>query len=449
MMINHRLNRIFQGIFWVLVYLFLTLLPVLVMFLPPRPPGREFIREFSVALGFVGLAMMALQFALTARFKTIKAPYGADVVYHFHRQISILAFVLILVHPILLFIPQIHPVSILNIFSPDTPWRARFAVTSLLALSGLIVMALWRKPLKIEYTRWRIWHGMLATAAVAFAMLHVLGVNWYINEPWKRLLWAGYSIFFVGLLFYTRVWKPWQLLRTPYRVREVKAERGGSWSLVLEPDGHAGLQFHPGQFAWITAFNSPFKDAEHPFSFSSAPASDGSVRFTIKELGDFTQRIKELKPGDKVYVDGPYGAFSIDRHPDAKEFVFIAGGVGITPMVSMLHTLAQRNDQRPLLLIYGGRDLESLTLIEEIEELKNRLNLRVVYVLEKPPAGWEGETGYITRKVLERWLPPERRKDRTEIFVCGPLPMMNSVEDSLTKMGFFSGDVHSERFDLV
>lgn len=448
-MINHRLRRILQGIFWVLVYIFLTILPVLVMFLPPRPPGREFIREFSVALGFVGLAMMALQFALTARFKTIKAPYGADVVYHFHRQISILAFILILIHPILLFIPQIHPVSILNIFSPATPWRARFAVTSLLALSGLIVMALWRKPLKIEYTRWRIWHGLLATAAVAFAMLHVLGVNWYINEPWKRLLWAGYSIFFVGLLFYTRVWKPWQLLRTPYRVREVKAERGGSWSLALEPAGHAGLQFQPGQFAWITAFNSPLKDAEHPFSFSSAPALDGSVRFTIKELGDFTQRIKELKPDDKVYVDGPYGAFSIDRHPDAKEFVFIAGGVGITPMVSMLHTLAQRDDRRPLLLIYGGRDLESLTLIEEIEELKDRLNLRVVYVLENPPDDWEGETGYITREVLERWLSPQRQKDRTEIFICGPIPMMNAVEDTLAKMGFFSGDVHSERFDLV
>lgn len=448
-MINHRLSRIIQGIFWVLVYLFLMLLPVLVMSLPPRPPGREFIREFSVALGFVGLAMMALQFGLTARFKTIKAPYGADVVYHFHRQISLLAFILIVLHPVLLFIPQIHPVTILNIFSPDTPWRARFAVTSLLALSGLIAMALWRKPLKIEYTRWRIWHGVLATAAVVFAMLHVLGVNWYINEPWKRLLWAAYSIFFVGLLFYTRVWKPWQLLRAPYRVREVKAERGGSWSLALEPAGHAGFQFQPGQFAWITAFNSPFKDAEHPFSFSSAPASDGSVRFTIKELGDFTRKIKDLKPGDKVYVDGPYGAFSIDRHPDAKEFVFIAGGVGITPMVSMLHTLAQRNDRRPLLLIYGGRDLESLTLVEEIEQLKDRLNLKVVYVLENPPADWEGEKGYITREVLERWLSPQRQRDRTEIFICGQIPMMNAVEDTLAKMGFFSGDVHSERFDLV
>ncbi|MCX7976546.1 MAG: ferric reductase-like transmembrane domain-containing protein [Bellilinea sp.] len=446
---NHRLNRILQGIFWILVYLFLTLLPVLVMFLPPRPPGREFIREFSVALGFVGLAMMALQFALTARFKTIKAPYGADVVYHFHRQISILAFVLILAHPILLFVPQIHPVSILNIFSPETPWRARFAVTSLVALSVLIGMALWRKPLKIEYTRWRIWHGLLATAAVAFAMLHVLGVNWDINVPWKRLLWAGYSIFFVGLLFYTRVWKPWQLLRTPYHVREVKAERGSSWSLVVEPAGHRGMHFQPGQFAWLTAFNSPFKDAEHPFSFSSAPAADGSVRFTIKELGDFTRRIKELKPADVVYVDGPYGAFSIDRHPHAKGFVFIAGGVGITPMVSMLQTLAQRNDQRPLLLIYGGKDLESLTLYDEIEALKERLNLTVVYVLENPPDGWQGETGFITRDILERWLTSERKKDQIEIFICGPVPMMNAVESALAGMGFFAGDVHSERFDLV
>jgi 3-phenylpropionate/trans-cinnamate dioxygenase ferredoxin reductase subunit len=446
---NHRLNRILQGIFWILVYLFLTLLPVLVMFLPPRPPGREFIREFSVALGFVGLAMMALQFALTARFKTIKSPYGADVVYHFHRQISILAFVLIVIHPILLFVPQIHPVSILNIFSPETPWRARFAVTSLIALSALIGIALWRKPLKIEYTRWRIWHGILATAAVAFAMLHVLGVNWYINVPWKRLLWAAYSIFFVGLLFYTRVWKPWQLLRTPYRVREVKAERGSSWSLVVEPAGHSGMQFQPGQFAWLTAFNSPFKDAEHPFSFSSAPAADGSVRFTIKELGDFTRRIKELKPEDIVYVDGPYGAFSIDRHPHARGFVFIAGGVGITPMVSMLHTLAQRNDQRPLLLIYGVKDLESLTLYDEVEALKERLNLTVVYVLENPPDGWQGETGYITREVLERWLTPERQKDQIEIFICGPVPMMNAVEGVLAEMGFFAGDVHSERFDLV
>ncbi|MEN4011841.1 MAG: ferric reductase-like transmembrane domain-containing protein [Chloroflexota bacterium] len=442
-------RQIFQAVLWVLIYLLLTLLPVLVMFLPPRPPGREFIREFSVALGFVGMAIMALQFALTARFHFIKAPYGADVVYFFHRQISILAFILILVHPILLFIPAIHPVGILNVFSPDTPWRARFAVTATLALTGLMVMAIWRKPLKIEYIRWRIWHGVLATAAIAFAMLHILGVNWYVNTLWKQLLWGLYSIFWVGLLFYTRVFKPLLLLRQPYEVTKVEPERGNSWSVYLSPCGHAGMQFQPGQFAWITAWDSPFKDSEHPFSFSAAPARDGGLRFTIKELGDFTRRIKELKPGQKVYVDGPFGAFSIDQHPNAEGYVFIAGGVGITPMVSMLQSLAQRGDTRPHLLIYGGKDLESLTLREEIIQLQSNLNLRVVEVLEMPPADWRGETGLISRALLERVLPAEWEKNRLEIFICGPKPMMDAVEQALAAMGVFAGDFHSERFDLV
>ncbi len=90
-----------------------------------------------------------------------------------------------------------------------------------------------------------------------------------------------------------------------------------------------------------------------------------------------------------------------------------------------------------------------MTLYDEVEALKERLNLTVVYVLENPPDGWQGETGYITREVLERWLTPERQKDQIEIFICGPVPMMNAVEGALAKMGFFAGDVHSERFDLV
>ena len=105
-----RRNYIVQGIFWVLVYLVLVSAPLLILLLGPVPEGREFWRELSVALGFAGLAIMALQFALTARFKWLKAPYGADIVYHFHRQISFVALVLILAHPLLLFV-----------FSPQTP----------------------------------------------------------------------------------------------------------------------------------------------------------------------------------------------------------------------------------------------------------------------------------------------------------------------------------------
>ena len=88
-----KTRRILQGILWIFIYLLLTLAPLFFMiFGPARPEGREFWRELSVSLGFVGLAMMTLQFVLTARFKFLKAPYGSDIVYFFHRQISLVTF---------------------------------------------------------------------------------------------------------------------------------------------------------------------------------------------------------------------------------------------------------------------------------------------------------------------------------------------------------------------
>ncbi|HOY60427.1 MAG TPA: hypothetical protein PK640_20095 [Verrucomicrobiota bacterium] len=105
----------------------------------------------------------------------------------------------------------------------------------------------------------------------------------------------------------------------------------------------------------MTLGDSPFSDREHPFSFSgSAEQAPRHLEFTIKELGDFTRRIKNLKRGQRAYLDGPFGALSADRHPGAEGFVFIAGGIGITPMMSHLRTFADRGDRRPLVLIYGG-----------------------------------------------------------------------------------------------
>ncbi len=444
-----RLRRVLTGAFWILLYLLLVLAPIGFMMLEPRPQGREFWREFSVALGFVGLAMMTLQFALTARIKFVNRPYGSDIVYYFHRQISTLSFMLILAHPLILFIADMHPLSLLNIFAADTPWRARFATVSILALTGLVVTSVWRKKLRIEYTRWRIWHGLLATAAVALAMAHAVGVGIYINTPAKRILWAGYAIFFVGLLFYTRVLKPFYLLRRPWKVLEVVPERASTWTVWLAPDGHRGFSFLPGQFAWLTAWESPFKDTEHPFSISSSAEQKDRLALTIKSLGDFSASIKNLQPGQRVYLDGPYGAFSCDRHPHAEGYVFIAGGVGITPMMSMLSTLADRGDRRKHTLIYANRDWDSIIMRDQIDALTKKMNLKVVHVLEVPPEGWQGETGFITREILDRHLPPMRVKNSFEIFICGPAPMMDAVENALVTAGIYVGDLHSERFDLV
>ena len=442
-----RTRRILQGIFWVVVYLALTLAPLLILLVGQRPPGRALYRDFSVALGFAGLAMMALQFALTARFRFLKAPYGSDIVYFFHRQISLVAFVLILAHPLLLFVFDPQTLGLLNVFS--APWRARAAVTATLALIALVLISIFRKQWKIEYTQWRIWHGFLAAAAVGLGLVHAVLVGYYINTPAKQVLWVGYGLFWVGLLVWVRVIKPLILLRRPYVLEEVRPERGSAWTLVMRPDGHRGFRFQPGQFAWITAGSSPFADAEHPFSISSSAEDPQRLSMTIKALGDFTRTVKDLKPGQRVYLDGAFGAFSVDRHPHARGFVFIAGGIGITPMMSMLSTLADRGDRRPLWLLYANRDWESVTFREELEALKQRLDLRVIHFLETPPADWQGEAGFINAEKLARLLPPERTQNMYEMFICGPKPMMDAVEKALVEIKVPMGDFHSERFDMV
>jgi predicted ferric reductase len=163
----------------------------------------------------------------------------------------------------------------------------------------------------------------------------------------------------------------------------------------MHPDGHPGFRFSPGPFGWLTVWGSPSKISGHPFSFSSsAEVTDGQVEMSIRNLGDFTSAIRKVPVGQRLYLDGPHGAFTIGNPADIH--VLIAGGVGITPMMSMMRTLADRSDTRPVILLYGSRDWESITFREELEALKARLNLTIVYVLADPPAGWTGEQGFIT-----------------------------------------------------
>ena len=107
-------KRILLGIFWISAYLLVTLAPLLILLIGPRPAGREFWRDLSVGLGYSGFAMVGLQFVLTARIKAIKAPFGSDIVYFFHHQISLIMFGLIAVHPIVLFIFQPEYLNLLN-----------------------------------------------------------------------------------------------------------------------------------------------------------------------------------------------------------------------------------------------------------------------------------------------------------------------------------------------
>lgn len=429
---------------WVVGYLVFVLAPLFALLIGPVGPARDFWTEFSAAIGYAGLAMMGLQFGLTARFRRVTEPWGEDVLYHLHRQLSLVAVALVIAHPVILFIVRPNLIGLLTFV--DAPWRARFAVLSVVSLLVLVMTSLWRARLRMRYETWHHLHVVLAVAAVVTGLAHMVSWGFYLADPWKRALWISLTVFWIGLLAYVRIVRPLFMLRRPYTVTQVRAERGDTTTLVMEPDGHDGFHFEPGQFGWLTVWGGPFRITGHPFSFSgSAEAGEGSVEMSIRRLGDFTATVKTIPVGKRVYVDGPYGAFTIGNPADMH--ILIAGGVGITPMMSIIRTLADRHDNRPVILLYGATDWESITFREELDKIAGRLALTTVYVLTDPPADWTGERGFITADILRRHVPPPY--DEHEYFICGPPPMMDSMETTLSTLGVPMSKYHSERYNFA
>jgi len=433
-----------RGVVWILVYLLFILAPLFALLAGSHPPTRDFWTEFSVALGYSGLAIMGLQFGLTARFRYVTKPWGEDVIYHFHRQISLIAVGLVITHPLILVAVKPELLAPSNML--EAPLSAHLALLSIFSVIALVVTALWRAALNLKYETWHLTHIVLAVVAITAGVVHMVGSSFYLVDPWKQSLWIGLTIFWIGLLLYVRIVKPLFMLRRPYRVSEVRQERGDTTTLVMQPDGHPGFHFNPGQFGWLMVWGTPFKITGHPFSFSSsAAAKGGRVEMSIRNLGDFTKEIQRVPVGKRVYLDGPYGAFTIGNPADMH--VLIAGGVGVTPMMSMIRTLADRGDKRPVILLYGSKDRESITFCEELEVLKARIDLTVVHVLANPPAGWTGEQGFINAEVFKRHLPPPYSDH--EYFICGPGVMMDAIEKALGEMGVSMAKYHSERYSFV
>ena len=264
-----QLRFALRGGAWVAVYLVFVLTPLFALLIGPLPPPRDFWTEFSIAIGYSGLAMMGLQFGLTARFRFVTAPWGEDVIYHLHRQISLLAVTFVVAHPLILFAVRPELVALLNSFT--APWRARFAALSTYSLIALVAMALWRGSWNIRYETWHALHIALALTAVAAGLAHMVGWGFYLEAPWKRALWIGLTLFWIGLLIYVRIVKPLFLLRRPYRVSEVRRERGDSITLAMAPDGHAGFRFKPGQFGWLTLRAVRSRSPATRFRFRPAP----------------------------------------------------------------------------------------------------------------------------------------------------------------------------------
>ncbi len=411
--------------------------------------GPGFWLRLSSAVALVGFAMLAVQFALSGRFRVVTETIGIDLLMRFHQAMGRMLVAFVLLHPVLYLVPSLwasHAQSLALVRSLALSAGIRTGFVAWLLVALLASLAVWRRSLPITYETWRVVHAGGAAAILALSLHHLLRVGVYSANPLLR----GFWIVLVALAFLSMahifVVIPLMQRRSGYRVASNRKVGDHTWELTLEPEAGKAVDFVPGQFVWLKVADTPFGLSEHPFSISSAPVQRPQLAFTIKESGDFTGKIGELNPGARVYLAGPHGNFTADRGKPGP-ITFVAGGVGIAPIVSMLRQLAADRYPQPVSLIYGNRLQEQILYRDELDRMKDILDLTVHFVLSKPPPCWRGAVGDLTPEVLKSCL--EKSAAAAHYFVCGPPAMMDSVARTLRDLGVPRGRIISERFDLA
>jgi predicted ferric reductase len=425
------------------LYVGVAVAPLGLALLGPHPPGRGFWVDVAFGLGLVGLSMLGLQFLSVARIARVDAPYGIDAVMRYHRQAAYATLAVVVAHPLLLLTQSAYR-TLLDPF--DAPARVLWGWAALAAFAVTVVLARYRLRLRVSYELWRVSHGILAVVVASAALVHVRSVGAYVAaDTWKETAWTVWVVVFMGLLAYVRVVKPMVRLRRPWLIEEVVPQPGNTVSLRLRPEGHGGLRFRAGQFAWITIAGVPFDQHEHPFSISSAATRPARIEFTVKALGDFTAGMADVA-GRRAWLEGPYGNFGIGWD-SASHLVLIAGGVGITPIMSILRTMADLGDRRRVTVVYGNKTWDTTIFADELDALTTRLDLHVVHVIEQPHEGWTGRTGFINQQLLEELLPVDA--SGVQCYVCGPPPMMAAVERALIAARVPPRQIHAELFTFA
>ncbi|MFY0691066.1 MAG: ferredoxin reductase family protein [Paracoccaceae bacterium] len=436
-----------KALFLLLFYIVVAASPLALAWLYGGPP-RTLSDEIASGLGLMAFSMILIEFVLSGRFRAISSGVGMDVTMRVHQLAARTALVFALLHPFLYVTPS----------GPARPWdptrqlvvTAEFwpiasGIAAFVLLPALVLLAVGRKQLDFKYETWRLLHGVGAALIAGALLHHATQAGRYSAEPELAYLWVALTGLACGSLVYVYLLKPVGQLARPWRVSHVENIAERTWSIGVAPDGHAGLSYRAGQFVWLNTGNSPFSLKENPLSLGSAPGGGAELEFIVKELGDWSRSLSGLKVGTRAYVDGPFGNLTVAGR-DAPGLVLVAGGVGISPLLSILRAHIQSGDTRPVKLIYGNRAETQIVHRAEIDALAKAEGVEVTYVLSQPPEGWQGPVGRIDAGLIFSEVSPEQVRDWLFV-LCGPTAMMDVVEEALIARGASSGQILSERFD--
>lgn len=393
--------------------------------------------------GLLGTYAVLLELLLMARLPWLERCVGLDRLVVWHRWNGILVVDLLVAHTVF--------ITIGYAASSHVTWWAQtrdfvsnyadvlmaFVALALLIAVGLTSARAARRRLRRE--TWYFVH-LYAYIAVALGFAHQLAVgNDFVTDPLARAYWVALYLAVIVILVTSRVYQPWRFnVRHRLRVKSVAREAPGVVTIYLTGRHLRAIDARAGQFFLWRFLTRDGWWKSHPFSLSAAPTSR-QLRITIKDLGDTTHELQSIRKGTPVFAEGPFGTFTANRHT-GRAPLFVAGGIGITPIRALLDELSSQSDA---VLLYRVNRKVDLVFTNELDDIAARKGVRVHYL-----TGFEigdDQTDQLGIPAIRRLVPDVTARD---CYVCGPPVFLDVVRRRLRMIGVPGAAVHFERFEF-
>ena len=393
----------------------------------------------SRLLALVGTYFAVVGMFLIARIPWVESGVGHDRLVTWHRKLGPWSLYAIGAHVFLIVLGFAGQDSV-----PLYKEMWQFLTTydwMWFALAGFVLMVMagvtsYKKArAKMSYETWWMVH-ILTYAAVAASFMHqVINGQMFIGHPLNRAYWTGLYIAMAGSILYWRFWVPfYRSMKVNLKVEKVVVEGPGVVSVIMKGYHLDSLNAQGGQFfGWRFLTKGHFL-MSHPYSLSAAP-TEKHLRITVKDLGDHSRSLAFLKPGTRVFVEGPYGAFTAGRSTQP-HVVLVGGGVGITPIRALMDELSGGVQMD---VIFRASREEDLVLKKEMDYIafNSGGSIRVHYLV-----GPRKDHPMDARSL--RMLVPQFAD--SDIYICGPEPLVTQVRKAAEDLGVPKNRFHDEAF---
>lgn len=381
--------------------------------------------ELGTSLGFWGMLFFCINFILATRWQWVEALSGGlDKVYHLHAFVGKSAMTLLLLHLSVLIAQAIPDLRTLVAYTvPGIDLSYTLGMFGLMVLTGLVIVTLW---LKMPYQSWLDSHKYMGIAYVlGGAHALVAQIDWYI-----ALMTAVGGYAWVYSLFLYRK-------RAPHahgQVMQIRHEQRIT-ELVLRLE--KSFPAKAGQFIFfgVTKSVAGLPTELHPFSVSQI-IDDSTIRISAKAIGDYTGLLPKLQVDDHVVVYGPHGMFGQQGQSGGAQ-IWVAGGIGITPFLSLLQAEVRQPRATTVHLIWAVRQREEAIYAQEMHDL----------VANAPHVTIHIHQGVLTAAEIEH-MTNQPITSTTTVFLCGPVPMMRGLRSQWRTRGIAQHQIISEEFGM-